>query len=237
MSRRKRNYPTVDEVDPTVAIQDGSPLAVEARQEPSQDEPATPVAEIDPMPSVAFPVAFERSLLKVLRHEGGYVDHPRDPGGATNLGISLRYAVTRGSLFDLDKDGDVDAADIRLITPETAAPAYFEDFWLKVRADELPPGLDHIVFDAAVNSGPGRSIRWMQTAVGAVADGAFGPATLRAVQHAVGRDGVIPVIERAVSNRLAFLRTLDWITFGRGWQRRVEGVLQEGHKIALGLPL
>lgn len=189
------------------------------------------------MPSVAFPVAFERSLLLVLKHEGGFVDHPRDPGGATNLGISLRYARTRGSLFDLDKDGDVDADDIRVITPETAAPAYHEDFWLKVRADELPPGIDHVVFDAAVNSGPGRAVRWLQGAVGAKVDGAFGPATLRAVNRAVERDGPIPVLERICDLRLAYMRTLDWITFGRGWQRRVDAVRQEGHKLAMQLPL
>lgn len=252
---RKRNFPTVAEVtadelnarelERLQAAQGsppdplpGLPAITPADDPPEAPAPAAAPASADPLPGVDFPPAFERSLKLVLKHEGGFVDHPRDPGGATNLGISLRYARGRGSLFDLDNDGDVDADDIRIITPETAAPAYFEDFWKAVPADELPPGVDHITFDAAVNSGPGRAIRWLQHAAGAKVDGRFGPATLRAVNHAVGRDGAINVIERAVSARLAYMQTLrNWRDFRRGWTRRVEGVLQEGHKIALGMPV
>lgn len=231
MARKPRRYPTMSDL----AVEDAPPVAQGDAVVPSDAPAATPVAEDDPMPSVAFPAPFERSLLLVLAHEGGFVDHPRDPGGATNLGISLRYAVGRGSLFDLDGDGDVDVHDIRLITPETAAPAYYADFWQTVRATELPAGLGHVTFDAAVNSGPGRAIRWLQAAVGATVDGAFGPKTLAAVRASVSLDGTPMVIERLCAYRLAYLRGLDWNTFGRGWQRRVERVIQEGQRISMGL--
>lgn len=252
---RKRNFPTVADItaDDLNALEleriqeaqgsppdplEGLPAITPADEPAPAPEPLPEPAATDPLPGVNLPPAFERSLKLVLRHEGGYVDHPRDPGGATNLGISLRYARGRGSLFDLDRDGDVDAADIRQITVETAAPAYHADFWQAVRADELPPGLDHVIFDAAVNSGPRRAIRWLQHAAGAKVDGVFGPETAKAVAHASRRDGVVNVIERAMSARMSYLHTLEnWSDFRRGWTRRVEGVLQEGHKIALGMPV
>lgn len=169
------------------------------------------------------------ALLDRPGREGGYVNHPADPGGATNHGISLRYAKTRGTMFDLDRDGDVDADDIRLVTRETAGPAYRADFWNAVRGDELPAGIDHVVFDFAVNSGPGRAIRFLQAASGVVADGVFGPKTLAAVSRPERRESII---EGVCSARLAWMRTLpNWLDFRRGWTRRVEEVRAEGYQM------
>ena len=164
---------------------------------------------------------FDRAVEVVLKHEGGYVDHAADPGGATNFGISLRYARTLGSQMDLDGDGDVDKDDIVKVTPDKAKIVYRDWFWRDVRGDELPPGLDLTVFDYAVNSGAGRALRSLQKAAGVQADGVFGPATMRAVQAS----DTVELINKINDERLAFLRRLrTWPTFGRGWTARVNDV-------------
>lgn len=164
---------------------------------------------------------FDRAVDVVLKHEGGFVDHPSDPGGATNHGISLRYARTLGSMLDLDGDGDVDRDDILKITPEQAKTVYREWFWRDVRGDELPSGVDLTVFDFAVNSGAGRAIRFLQRALGVQQDGVFGPATMRAVLAADPKTLVNSINDA----RLTFLKGLStWPTFGRGWTNRINDV-------------
>lgn len=167
---------------------------------------------------------FDNCMDVVLRWEGGYVDHPRDPGGATNYGISLRYARTQGTALDMDADGDVDAQDIRMLTPDKARMVYRQWFWADVRGDELPAGVDLAVFDYAVNSGPSRAIRALQEALGVEVDGVFGPATLRAVKIANAAD----VVNRVCDQRVKFLRGLStWDTFGKGWMNRVNDVYEK----------
>lgn len=164
---------------------------------------------------------FQRCVEIVLKHEGGFVDHPVDPGGATNFGISLRYARSLGSQLDLDGDGDVDKDDIVRVTVEKAAIVYQNWFWKDVRGEELPSGLDLVVFDFAVNSGAGRAIRYLQKVLGVQQDGVFGPATMLAVKQANAMD----VINRLSDERLKFLQGLrTWPTFGRGWTNRVNDV-------------
>lgn len=160
---------------------------------------------------------FDDAMRFVFRWEGGWVDHPADPGGATNHGISLRYAASRGTLLDLDRDGDVDAADIRLITPAVAAEMYRKDFWRAVRADDLPPAVAIVAFDAGINCGPDRARRWLQSAVGATADGAIGPRTLAAVAAADPRVAVREMLARRIVHH-ANLPTVR--NFGLGWFRR-----------------
>lgn len=162
---------------------------------------------------------FDRCLKALLRHEGGYVDHPRDPGGATNLGITLGTA--KAWRLDVDGDGDVDKNDVRLLTPETAAPVYRQGYWLACACDKLPAGLDYMVFDLAVNSGTDRAKRYLQTAAGAVVDGKIGPKTL----EAVAKVGPARMIDRMSGRREAFYRSLPTFpTFGKGWLRRLNEV-------------
>lgn len=157
---------------------------------------------------------FEACLKKLLAHEGGFVDHPRDPGGMTNLGITK-------SVWEEWVGHPVDEKTMRKLTPETVAPLYKRKYWDKVCGDDLPAGVDYCVFDAAVNSGPGRAVKWLQQAVGATPDGALGPKTLAAVKAADPET----VIAKYNATRLEFLQGLaTWGVFGKGWGRRVAEV-------------
>lgn len=157
---------------------------------------------------------FDRVLLLVLAHEGGYVDHPSDPGGATNMGITI------GTLSSwLGRQAT--KAEVRALTKEQAGRIYRSRYWNKVNGDALPAGLDYAVFDFAVNSGPDRATRMLQTIVGVPVDGVIGPITLGAIE----RIGATAVIGDLCSQRMAFLQRLStWPTFGRGWKKRVDDV-------------
>ncbi len=160
---------------------------------------------------------FAACVAEVLRHEGGYVDHPRDPGGCTHRGI------TRRTLEGWRRE-PVTCADVRALTEDEARAIYRADFWNAVHGDQLPAGLDLVVFDAAVNSGRRRAVLWLQQALGINADGMIGPQTLGAVCRPHSRAAVIA---RSCELRLTFLRGLaTWPDFGRGWQRRVRAVRQ-----------
>ena len=167
---------------------------------------------------------FVNALKHVLVHEGGYVDHPRDPGGATNKGVTL-------AVFQRFYGRAMTKDDLKGITDLQLEEIYKAGYWDKCRCDDLPNGVDYVVFDQAVNSGPGRSAKWLQSAVGSKADGAIGPQTLAAMQGVA----VDQVINRMCDARLAFLRGLSiWDTFGRGWQRRVDSVRAYGLQLASG---
>lgn len=160
---------------------------------------------------------FEQSLEMLLKHEGGFVNHPQDPGGMTNLGVTK--AVLEEFLGQ-----EVSEEDMRGLTPEIVAPLYKTKYWDKVKGDDLPSGLDWAVFDWAVNSGPGRAAKALQRAAGATADGAIGPATLRAVAEHEPKD----LIEAIHTERQAFYESLKTFeTFGKGWTRRNDETLEQ----------
>ena len=166
---------------------------------------------------------FEKCLAKMLAHEGGFVNHPQDPGGMTNLGVTKR-------VWEEWVGHEVDEKQMRALTPETVAPLYKRKYWDAIRADELVAGVDYCVFDVAVNSGPGRAIKFLQSCVGVNADGGFGPATLAAVKKA--EEDPTRLIELYCAKRLEFLQSLKTFeTFGKGWSRRVQEVKDKALKM------
>jgi len=155
--------------------------------------------------------SFFKSLDMVLHHEGGFVDHPDDPGGATNKGITHK---TYADFLDRPLE---DVSELKNIPKEHVQKIYKTGYWDAVRADELPAGVDFCVFDWAVNSGPRRAAKALQKAAGATVDGAIGPMTVAAVNAA----DAAQIIEDVTKEREEFYRSLrTFDTFGKGWLRR-----------------
>ena len=157
---------------------------------------------------------FPASLALILKSEGGFVNHPRDPGGMTNLG------VTRNVWKEWVKH-DVDEAEMRSLTPELVAPLYKARYWDACRCDDLQRGVDYCVFDAAVNMGSGRAAKLLQAALGVTADGAIGRATIAAATAA----DPVELLEAFSLGKEAFYQSLPtFATFGKGWMNRVAHV-------------
>ncbi len=144
------------------------------------------------------------------RIEGGYVDDPDDPGGPTKYGISLRFLkgivpyATTITIWDL--------------SPETATDLYREHFWNVCSCDALPPGIDLVVFDCAVNQGPRTARKLLQRALGVEDDGYFGPVTLQAVLDADPIDTMLDFLARRAKR---YAETANFDRYGRGWMRRL----------------
>lgn len=165
---------------------------------------------------------FELALSEVLKSEGGYVNHPQDPGGATNRGIT--QAVYDG----WRTQHSIPRASVRYILDSEVKAIYRARYWNAVKGDDLPSGVDYCIFDFAVNSSPTRAAKYLQTAVGAAPDGFVGKDTIAMAADA----SPTSVINAVCDSRLTFLRGLrTWATFGKGWERRVAAV----RKLALAL--
>lgn len=156
---------------------------------------------------------FKKCLEIILHHEGGYVNHPKDPGGETNLGVTKRVYEEWGGTKDM-KD----------LTVDDVAPIYKKNYWDKLKGDELPAGLDLCVFDFGVNAGPGRAAKYLQSMIGSTPDGGIGPMTLQALENYVEEQGSIAeVIKDYQSERQKYYESLStFSTFGKGWTRRVD---------------
>jgi lysozyme family protein len=155
---------------------------------------------------------FTNSLAMLLHHEGGYVNHPEDPGGETNLGVTKRVYDEWG--------GEKNMKDL---TPDDVAPIYKENYWNRLKCDDLPSGLDFCAFDWGVNSGTGRAAKALQKVVGATQDGAIGPKTLALINAQNPKY----MIEEFGKIRQEFYENLSTFkTFGKGWTRRNEETTQ-----------
>ena len=153
-----------------------------------------------------------KSLEAILHHEGGYVNHPKDPGGETNLGVTKRVYEDFGGTKDM-KD----------LTRQDVEPIYKKNYWDRVKGDHLPAGLDLCVFDFGVNAGTGRAAKYLQTLIGTVADGGIGPNTLKTLDSYIQKNGVENTIKSYQADRQKFYESLDtFATFGKGWTRRVD---------------
>lgn len=172
--------------------------------------------------------SFDEALKRVLVHEGGYVNHPKDPGGATNKGVTQRVYDGWRDRLKLPRQS------VRYIKDQEVSDIYRRQYWDAIRGDDLPRGFDYSTFDAAVNSGVSQGAKWLQRALGVTADGQIGEATLEAARKANGA----AVINKANDLRLAMLRGLKtWGTFGKGWERRVSDVRKVALDMAAKAPL
>ncbi|RMF00177.1 MAG: hypothetical protein D6773_11885 [Alphaproteobacteria bacterium] len=171
---------------------------------------------------------FKAALKLVLAHEGGFSNHPHDPGGATMRGITQRvYDAYR-------KRHGKKTRSVREISDAEISAIYRHQYWERIAGDALPSGVDYCVFDAAVNSGAGRAARWLQAIVGEDVDGIIGERTLAAVR----RMDVAQLIDAFCDRRLAFVRSLrTWKWFGKGWARRIADVRARALAMAHGAPV
>lgn len=164
---------------------------------------------------------FAHCLALVLKHEGGYVNNLKDPGGMTNLGCTK-------AVWEQYVGHSVTEADMRALTPADVGPMYKAKYWDMVKGDTLPEGVDYAVFDLAVNSGTGRAAKTLQQVLGVTADGQIGPVTIAACKAADPSE----VAEAVCAARLKFLQSLStFATFGKGWTRRVAEVQATAHNM------
>jgi lysozyme family protein len=159
--------------------------------------------------------SYATSLDRLLKDEGGYTDHPSDPGGPTNFGITLADARRYWK-------GNATAADVRAMPQSVARKIYRERYWNALRCDELPAGVDYAVFDYGVNSGVGRAGKVLRRVLNlsdrtsVVSDDVIAAARTRVASD---------LIEAICAERISFLRALKTFpVFGRGWTTRVNGV-------------
>lgn len=154
---------------------------------------------------------FDQAFHQLLGHEGGFVDHPSDPGGATCWGVTERVARANGY-----------TGPMRSLPVEVAKAIYRKDYWDAVRAEEVPQAVRYALFDAAVNSGVKQAVKWMQRALGVAEDGVIGQQTLAAVRSA----DAAALKAKMLSARLQFMTDLPtWPTFGKGWSRRIASLM------------
>jgi lysozyme family protein len=157
-------------------------------------------------------VNFDTSFALLLGHEGDFSDHPLDPGGKTRFGIT--EAVAREAGY---------RGDMRELPVDLAKRIYLERYWRPIRADDLPPGIRYVMFDAAVNSGPAQATLWLQRTLGVKADGVIGPQTLAAAYAHPAEKLRLGLL----AQRLRFMTTLsNWPAFSRGWARRIADLME-----------
>lgn len=168
---------------------------------------------------------FEIVAPKLFNLEKGYVNRPtkEDPGGPTNMGITLETFRAWRS------DHSLTISDLKKLSRAEATEIYKSQYWTPIRADELPLGVDWAVFDFAVNSGPGRAVRELQKILGVKADGIVGLITLDAIRN---YPGSCELIEDLSAARLKFMKGLsNWPYNKTGWTRRVKKVMKEAQSL------
>jgi lysozyme family protein len=172
---------------------------------------------------------YEWAFTVLAQHEGGFVDHSNDPGGATNYGVSLRWLKQEG--IDIDNDGDVDEDDVRAITPSKSKQLYKKYFWEPAKCDEIKSyTIATKIFDCAVNMGQRQAYKIAQRAVNKVksgskleVDGIVGSKTLKAINSLTSRDYVL--LDEMRKEQFKFYTKLisknpDLKSFELGWRRR-----------------
>ena len=171
---------------------------------------------------------FEGCISFTIPAEGGFVNNPNDPGGATNHGITLN------GLSDY-RGYDCTVQDVIDLTVQEAKAIYFQNYFIPMGCDKLPPGIDLEVFDFGVNAGPKRSVMMLQRLVGQTADGAVGPHTIAAAT--CSGSVLITRLRALAATHEAYYRALPTFnTFGRGWISRVNACLISSIRMANNNP-
>lgn len=162
---------------------------------------------------------FDQAFAAVVGHEGGYDTTQADPGNWT--GGAVGQGVLHGTAWGISAAA-YPTLDIATLSLSDAQSIYRRDYWDHVQGDMLSPPLALLVFDAAVNNGVGRAIRWLQISVAITVDGQIGPNTQAAVQSYVETHGGAALCAEFQAQRMAFMASLPtWRTFGLGWARRL----------------
>jgi len=165
---------------------------------------------------------WDNCFAMVLKHEGGFVNHPKDPGGMTNLGVTKKN-------WESYLGREVTEVEMRALTPNDVKPFYKKNYWDKIKADDLPSGVDYAAYDLAVNSGTGRAAKYLQQIAGVTADGVIGPKSLEAIQKCDAED----TVDEICNMRMDFLKNLNTFdTFGKGWTIRVNDVKAKATEMA-----
>jgi lysozyme family protein len=168
---------------------------------------------------------FDSCFPILLKEEGGFVNNPKDPGGATNLGVTKKT-------WEAYIGHRVDLITMKMLTPEAVKPLYRSHYWDAVNGDNLPPAVALCAFDFGVNAGPGRAAKLLQSVIGCSADGQIGPGTLRALQAFATANGTAEVVRRYQAARRDYYRKLPTFgTFGKGWLARTDRI--ETHALRL----
>lgn len=187
-------------------------------REGQRDQPGAPAVRKD---------NFDQCLQLVLGAEGGFGNHPRDPGGATNFGITLE--TLRSWRKSKSPSAETTIDDVRNLTIAEATEIYRTNYWNLLRCGDLPGGIDLLVFDFGVNAGPGTSAAALQKVIGAEQDGSIGPLTL----HAVGAIDRQRVIRDFSARRLELYRSFkNFDVFGAGWTNRTNSMEQAALRMA-----
>ncbi len=155
---------------------------------------------------------FNTAFDLLITHEGGFSNHPDDPGGATMYGVTEKVARAEGF-----------TGSMRNFSLNDAKAIYRKNYWDACRCDQMPDTLRYPLFDAAVNSGANQAIKWLQSAVGVKADGVIGPVTQQSVNVAPAQ----ATRQKMIGNRLRFMTELkNWPSFSKGWSRRIAAILE-----------
>ena len=157
---------------------------------------------------------FNQAFDLLLTHEGGFVNRPfsDDPGGSTKYGITEKVARANGYTGKMQD-----------LTLDFSKSVYQKSYWDACQCDSMPDAIRYPLFDAAVNSGPGQAIKWLQSAVGVKSDGSIGPMT----RHAINMASPMVVRQQMIGKRLRFMTSLpNWAANARGWSRRIAAILE-----------
>lgn len=155
---------------------------------------------------------FNRAFDLLISHEGGFSNHPDDPGGATMYGVTEKVARANGF-----------TGNMRDYTLDMAKAVYRKSYWDACRCEQMPNEIRYPLFDAAVNSGPVQSIKWLQQALGVKSDGIIGPVTLKTTLEA----NPYALRQAMIGKRLRFMTDLrNWPSFSKGWSRRIAAILE-----------